>query len=683
MATSSTTITVRIVAHQLVDGHTHCIDIWANDDGSSYTVRSLQLGDGGSNAPSVTFHFDSQQQRRRISVDALRDCHARVDDSPDGRRRYLAPVGHGDWELDSDNVAVGTTHRIDLYDYCVPAPEHAVACGHVVLRVDAVTMPDRATSSTATAAAAARSSRATLQALDVRMGEHERDYLAALSPGGATRLRAATPMCCGVHVPTFMTRIGVRVPACYFLAWMPAADYVRRPSWGAQCKQLLRCALHLNDVTEEQFVRAAAAAPSGSSDFCGAVKIVADACTLFANAGVVYADDIVYESDGTRIETERFINVLRTLGGDCEDSTRCAVLFARIMQRGTWDAAVLRAARRVLAHYVVAVATSLAVERSAPGRDAASTGSAQKPLPTHIWGVLVSRDAMQHMTSGSSSNSTAMRHPHVVVLEGTSYQTPLQMPLGDYCDSSSNSAVAAVRRAAAAHVQRRRAFEQRAPSFGTVAIQVKTTQYDATATQLDDAVPTRMMSAFYRNVTTLWAYTSDTDDDAHVEAYTVYDQLSARYGVRFADFVRQAPSVRAKPVLGPLPRDVHRQIVDEVLPRCCPIVSPLEDAPLGASDDEGWQQRLLPDGVRQRLDAIAAAVAEAAAASASDSKKPAATLPLFAHDLRYLSYRFHSAPPSSVQLDELEAAVEEFSAVQHTLLVVSHDVGVLELRLWL
>jgi hypothetical protein len=667
-----------VVEHRLADVHTRTLRIWG--DGNTHHVDCHRVDAGASG--DVSFDVVAS---RWIAVSAHRDCVAR--DDAGNECVYFAPNGDGDWEFGATTPAVGATQRVVLRDVCVPNDTDApLPRGYVVLRITAVSPH----------AGAAKSAPPSLPLteLDARMARRERAYLDALTPPlGAAGLSATNERCSGAHVPTFMTRIGVRVPSCYLLAWMPAAGYERHAAWQQLCQRALECALHLNAASAAEFVHAAAA--DSAADAAGAAKIVADACTLYATAGVVYADDSVYYGDDadSAAPTERFINVLDELGGDCEDvGGRCCTLFARVMQRGQWPSASpeLRAARRVLQHYVIGAATSLATDRAAPGRGSGGGGGGGEQQATHVWGVLLERTAWQQALSANAGGGGGSSvWPRVVVLEGTSYQTPLPLALCSYLGTGAAADERQCRAVAAAarrlETVRRRA-EQRCRALQEVPIQVKAQHYDTAAERaLDDATPAATLSPFYRHVTTTWAYTSDTDDTA-VETYVVYDAQSRAYGVRYCEYAHVAcpprGSMRAKPVLPPLSAEERSTVVHAVLPRLCPITSPLEARPLDAHDAEHWRATLLPERCRRRLEALASP-------PPPPSRPP---LPLLARDLAFISYRFRAAP-SDRHLHAFETllghadadddADPELHSLQYSLLIMSHEVAVLEVRLFL
>lgn len=447
-------------------------------------------------------------------------------------------------------------------------------------------------------------------------------------------LRAASESVARTHVVRYVTSpSGRQVQAAYFLAqdapprlamsrrWVDGAPRVWVPYW----ESALRASLALDSVRADEFL----ALDTASFD---AIRLVAQAATLFANAGVVYVND--HNNRGRRrgqqaiVDVERFMDVLITRAGDCEDvavlTYRFLVALHQLDPAAGCTAPVAHAARVLQQRYVPFVVTGEAVDPAAPARDSVDEHEQRGEFICHVYCVLLPASfVMRCIARSGSHDGIALAEPlpdgdggHVLVCEGTAYQDPLPRPFTDYADDAELRALLRRHDEALDHATHRRWN-----------------------------VPLRIAHSapFYGRLVALWS-------SVFHERFWVFSAAYAdtgTYGVRMADFAAQSDRVAMQALVEQTPYD--HAVSTDVLRQCHPVLPPraLNPSALGAAATGAARFE-----ARDAVEALCTKYPVPPRTPASDA--------LIVRRMRYVSTRWWlEAPPTPADLADMRKALAD------------------------
>lgn len=246
--------------------------------------------------------------------------------------------------------------------------------------------------------------------------------------------------CRPMHIKTYFTEIsGTKIPACGFAFTAGTSTSLDT----GYVEHLVSSAAYIVGMRENEALEIIktqlAQTTRYDSNFTTLCKIVAMAVCLVSNAC-----DYVSDHSGKR-DSERFIHILQTLCGDCEDSGRMAYLFASLIlysdepnkHKYPWAYCAWHVIRR----YVPVIITGIA---TCPSQDSRKKGKMEDIC--HIYGNLRPRVAFCREIHANTAQlklfdsmmkfaSWEARLPSLM-LEGTNFCNPLVGPLASYYDDS-------------------------------------------------------------------------------------------------------------------------------------------------------------------------------------------------------------------------------------------------------
>lgn len=182
-------------------------------------------------------------------------------------------------------------------------------------------------------------------------------------------------------MPAYM-RAHVNIPGCVAMAFRTTdspTGHILSPTVAAACVHAV--ALR-NGVSPSAFVKLVNS--TNDTDVAMAVSIAVQSVCLVAHS-VPYYGDYAFDDTGRVFETDRFLPILMTLSGDCED-------YAALLSRVLWDWPTLyatskdkplRASASVLANYVPVVSTSIVTSASAASARTVGRGTQKDCLTGH------------------------------------------------------------------------------------------------------------------------------------------------------------------------------------------------------------------------------------------------------------------------------------------------------------
>lgn len=250
------------------------------------------------------------------------------------------------------------------------------------------------------------------------------------------RLLPTRRNCRPMHIKIYFTEIsGTKIPACAFS--FTESTYAALDE--GFLEHIVRSAVYVSGWKDSELVKVVetqiASSKSYDWKFSFACQIVAVACCLVSNAC-----DYVSDHSG-KSDSERFIHILQTLCGDCEDSGRMAYLFAAMLFHSKPPNKLKHplsyTAWLVCRLYVPVVITGIA---TCPSQDSRNKGQMEDIC--HIYGNMIprawfcdaieadddTRDMFESMVPFSSWEN---RLP-ALMLEGTNFCGPLVGPMGCY-----------------------------------------------------------------------------------------------------------------------------------------------------------------------------------------------------------------------------------------------------------
>lgn len=261
---------------------------------------------------------------------------------------------------------------------------------------------------------------------------HERVFTRRLLP---TR-RNCRPM----HIKTYFTEIsGTKIPACAF-SFTEATSAAIDEGF---LEHIMRSAVYVSGWEDDELIRVVENQMSSKKDydwkFSFACRIVAIAFCLVSNAC-----DYVSDHSG-KSDAERFIHILQTLCGDCEDSGRMAYLFAALLfhskEPDRLRYPLSHCAWQVARRYVPVIITGIA---TCPSQDSRKKGQMEDIC--HIYGNSIPRawfcdsigadEETREMFSSMVPFSSWENRLPALMLEGTNFCNPLVGPLGCYSDDT-------------------------------------------------------------------------------------------------------------------------------------------------------------------------------------------------------------------------------------------------------
>ena len=254
--------------------------------------------------------------------------------------------------------------------------------------------------------------------------------------------RPTVPSYRNKHVPRYMTDVsGLCLPASSFILLMPTY----RSSIGKGISLIMRAIAitsSLNGWTSDQVFgelkrQLVSKSNKCTDEFIIVCRIIGDAFTLFSNC-CDYVSDHSFKT-----ETERFINVIYSLCGDCEDLGRLIVVLHSMISDTVLFDTVSEEERKIgllvawCKLYVSIGVTAVATTPSLNGKP----GETEDVC--HIYAIFMPRsrflallpaDIMSHIKDtfleqiSMSLWENDERFP-TMILEGTNFSSPVQMPL--------------------------------------------------------------------------------------------------------------------------------------------------------------------------------------------------------------------------------------------------------------
>lgn len=441
------------------------------------------------------------------------------------------------------------------------------------------------------------------------------------------------------HVPFYMTRIGAPLPAAAFLLRVTPSP----PAWRSHLGRMLEYALEMEGWTDAHFVRvvqAQLAVRDGGivPEFARACKIVASAVCILPSALPYYRDHATTTSGRPVRMLERFIDILITLAGDCEDSSRLCYKIALNWMAAAGDGeegGAFGCAAKLLRLYVPIVVTGEAMLPKAKER---ASGGDEDSFICHIYGLLVPMHYFLDCVERGSGEPRLPCPPHyrpygawerggleVLLLEGTTPTQPMQKPLHEL-----GAAYSAAYHALEAAEAYRDSLEGIYPALRKLAIEVPQRKRN-----LDHG--------FYRKCVGAWC--GVLREWWHRPYIDLAFAVDRTYGVPFSDIVYRSPGLSLVPTF--TMRAEEWELVDRVLDHDHPQPAP-ERSDSGPGRSAQLEARAFAVHQPREADAIIYR-AHAAQALDPDVLSALATCVKAGH-IASIEYRIHSLWPSVAQI---------------------------------
>jgi hypothetical protein len=502
--------------------------------------------------------------------------------------RYIKPLGDhndqhvnyarmepvGDGVIPISRLIDANTHTVDIYDQCYPRTNFLKARLSVVALEGTRFVQTKGVSSNGDSS----SKEELMEGVIHRFFDAFRNRFVASKD-------SVIPM----HVPHYPTNT-LCIPASMFMVEQAHDDPQNWQNGVDLLELLLRISININMNGNETAFVSLLESPGDAEDlgyFQLALKTMFDSVTLFANL-CDYKQDLSHGAD-----CERFLDVLKTRAGDCEDLAKCIIHFCMILLRvgrgeiANVSSAIMRAAGRAMQAYVPVMIEG---EASLPSMKE-NGGEGEDNSICHIYAAAIPRlqfiKMLQHPTLLKDQverlEQSLMRYLPVMnwetdgdarmwILEGTNFCNPFQLPINMMCKHADLRDSVKVQDTRMQH--NRSKLEMQFASLRSLSAQIQ-----QPATQLDDYTqfPVERLSSFYRRPVTVWT-TALIECGVLITDLTVCKNGGGGgghrdvYGVDFKDWLFMRDNVKLVPTF--TLSNEEWQVCREVLSQQSPVLFP-------------------------------------------------------------------------------------------------------------